>query len=564
MPDRQTSIPAQFFAPDGKNLSPLAYAFLVLLCVAFFIPGIVSLPPTDRDESSFAQASKQMIETGNYVDIRLQDKPRYKKPIGIYWLQAASVKLFNAAHLNEIWAYRIPSFVGATVAVVMTAALGSLLFGPLPGFLAAMMMAGCVLLNVEARLAKTDAALLGSIMVAQYALARAYLNIRMNGRVSLAFWTALSVGILLKGPIILLVVLSTLLWLRFTNKNLKWFMALKPLAGIPYLLLLVAPWFIAILLQSHGAFLEQSAGQDMFAKLWQGQNRGMLPPGLHLVALSVMFFPFALFVLLATPDAWENRHRPAVCFCLGWIIPTWIVFELSLTKLPHYVLPTYPAIAILTAKFLLDGFPALAEKPRRWMWMSGIALWLLVGTGIAVAFALLPYLSDHVWNFGQIAASALLILAQGAALFLLMQRKTDSALALVIGSLMFMSFVFGSTLPRLQHLWISRQAVQIAETIKPCDRLQIVSASYEEPSLVFLAGTDTVIAHDGADAATAMQHNGCLVGLIDSKRQQSFLTAFPKRARQPMMIGKAEGLNIGQGHPTELAVYIMQPPAKHP
>ncbi len=187
MLERLTAIPSTFFTPDGERLSFRAYVFLIFLCAAFFIPGLATLPPTDRDESSFAQASKQMIESGNYIDIRLQDKPRYKKPIGIYWLQAASVRLLDRAHLNEIWAYRIPSFAGATLAVAMTAALGSLLFGPLAGFLAAIMMTGCVILNVEARLAKTDAALLGSIMVAQYALARAYTNTRITWRIPLVF-----------------------------------------------------------------------------------------------------------------------------------------------------------------------------------------------------------------------------------------------------------------------------------------------------------------------------------------------------------------------------------------
>ena len=199
-----------FFAPDGKKLSLLAYLFLVMLCVGFFTPGLATMPPTDRDEASFVQASKQMIESGNYTDIRLQDEPRYKKPIGIYWLQSAVVRVFNPHHLDEIWAYRIPSFVGATVAVLMTAALGSLLFNPLTGLLAAMMLAGCILMNVEARIATTDAALLASIMVAMYGLARAYLGQISGWRVPLVFWTAFAVGILLKGPIILLPILGAL------------------------------------------------------------------------------------------------------------------------------------------------------------------------------------------------------------------------------------------------------------------------------------------------------------------------------------------------------------------
>src|SRR5262249_1931680 len=128
MLERIASIPPDLFTPDRQRLSPAAYAFLIILCLAFFLPGFATLPPTDRDESLFAQSTKQMIENGNYVDIRFQDQPRYKKPIGIYWLQAMSVKLLSPRHLDQIWAYRVPSLIGATVAVVMTAALGALLF----------------------------------------------------------------------------------------------------------------------------------------------------------------------------------------------------------------------------------------------------------------------------------------------------------------------------------------------------------------------------------------------------------------------------------------------------
>src|SRR5438067_8628964 len=103
-----------------------ARALLVLLLVTCIsvLPGFFSIPPTDRDESRFAQATKQMIETGDYVDIRYQDEVRYKKPVGIYWLQAAVVKAANALGfqraLTTIWLYRIPSLVGAVGAVLLT------------------------------------------------------------------------------------------------------------------------------------------------------------------------------------------------------------------------------------------------------------------------------------------------------------------------------------------------------------------------------------------------------------------------------------------------------------
>ncbi|MBV8060133.1 MAG: glycosyltransferase family 39 protein, partial [Alphaproteobacteria bacterium] len=273
---------------QGQRLTPVGWLMLLLLCAAMFLSGLAALPPTDRDESSFAQATKQMVETGNYVDIRLQDKPRYQKPIGIYWLQAASVRLLDRDHLNEIWAYRVPSFIGMTIAVLMTAALGCVLFNARVGFLAALMLAGCLIANVEARLAKTDASLLATIMVAQYGLAVAYRREAMQWGVRLAFWTALGIGILIKGPMVLLPVAATLLWLwRRDNaegaSTWQWLRVTKPVIGLPWMLLIVVPWFVAIMHASHGAFAEQSAGHDMLAKIWQGQNRGIVPPGAHAV-----------------------------------------------------------------------------------------------------------------------------------------------------------------------------------------------------------------------------------------------------------------------------------------
>src|SRR5690242_10329694 len=101
-------------------------ALALLLGVAFlaFLPGFFQIPPVDRDEARFAQATKQMLETGEYVDIRFQDEVRYKKPVGIYWLQAAAVKAGEAVGVSSarttIWLYRLPSLFGAAGAVLLT------------------------------------------------------------------------------------------------------------------------------------------------------------------------------------------------------------------------------------------------------------------------------------------------------------------------------------------------------------------------------------------------------------------------------------------------------------
>src|SRR5437870_980937 len=101
-----------------------AVAFLLVCGLLLFLPGFFTIPAIDRDEARFAQATKQMVESGDYVDIRFQDEVRYKKPVGIYWLQATIVKTASALGfrnaLTTIWLYRVPSLVGAVGAVLVT------------------------------------------------------------------------------------------------------------------------------------------------------------------------------------------------------------------------------------------------------------------------------------------------------------------------------------------------------------------------------------------------------------------------------------------------------------
>src|SRR3954454_22689362 len=105
------------------------YALLVGLCLLLYLPGLAAIPPLDRDEARFAQASRQMLETGDFLRIRFQDEARNKKPAAIYWLQAAAVAAFSDAESNAIWPYRLPSLAGALAAVLLTFGFGARLVG---------------------------------------------------------------------------------------------------------------------------------------------------------------------------------------------------------------------------------------------------------------------------------------------------------------------------------------------------------------------------------------------------------------------------------------------------
>src|SRR5436305_9559368 len=210
-----------------------AVAFLLVCGLLLFLPGFFNIPPIDRDEARFAQATKQMVETGDFVDIRFQDDVRYKKPVGIYWLQAAVVESAGKLGLPRaqvrIWLYRVPSLIGAIGAVLMTywTALG---FVTRRGaVLAGLIMCSSVLLGAEARLAKTDAVLLLTVIAAFGAMARGYFPWQRGGDTAhppwpwpAIFWTALAGGILLKGPLILMFVVLTIVTLAIADRTATW------------------------------------------------------------------------------------------------------------------------------------------------------------------------------------------------------------------------------------------------------------------------------------------------------------------------------------------------------
>ncbi|MGE3160046.1 MAG: ArnT family glycosyltransferase, partial [Xanthobacteraceae bacterium] len=361
-----------------------AVTLLLVLSLLCFLPGFFSIPPVDRDEARFAQATKQMVESGDYIDIRFQDEVRYKKPVGIYWLQAVVVRGAEALGIADartrIWLYRVPSLVGAIGAVLATYWAALAFLSRRGAVLAALMMASCVLLALERLLAKTDAMLLFTVIAAMGALARVYLpswretlDAAERWRLAAVFWTAMAVGVLLKGPVNLMVVGLAVVTLVVTDRSARWLLALKPLAGIAWFAVLVLPWFVAILWKAGDEFFAASVGQDLLSKVAQGQESHGAPPGYYLLLFWLTFWPGAALAALATPAVYAARREPETKFLLAWLVPSWIVFELVVTKLPHYVLPLYPAIAILIAGVVVSGRLSRA----RWL-QPGVIAWFLV------------------------------------------------------------------------------------------------------------------------------------------------------------------------------------------
>jgi 4-amino-4-deoxy-L-arabinose transferase-like glycosyltransferase len=554
----------------GHDIS--APFLLLFLSLALFVPGQWSVPPLDRDEPRFTQATKQMLETGDYVDIRFQDQARHKKPVGIYWLQAAAAKLSGEGAAAPLWVYRLPSVIGATLSVLASFWLARAFMGPAGALLVGGFVAMTIIVGVEARLAKTDAVLFATIVIAQGALARIWLKDsgkRMWG-LGFVFWTALAASVLIKGPVGPMIVGLTVVGLFAATRKASWFRGAAPLAGLIWFLLIISPWFVAIWIATDGTFFTEAIGKDLFGKVGQGQEGHGAPPLTHLGAMFGVFWPFPAFFLIALPLIWRERKSPLVVFSAAWFLPGWIIFELVATKLPHYTMPLLPALALPVAAAMVEGAGSGARAGLRW---PAAVLMALPGVGLAVAAFAGPLVLG-VWPSppgavivglgGVFAVAAAARLLRGPALFAI----PAAALAAICVS----GGVWGFVGPALTPIWVSPRLVAALDEMPGCgDRKtrQVVTTGFHEPSFIFLEGTGTRIVSAG-DAAAFLGENGdsahaaCRVAAIESREEAAFLAAAKEIGLVPEARKRVEGLNINGGDDVDIALYQTAKPGPEP
>ena len=322
--------------------------------------GILTLPPMDRDEPRFAQASKQMIQSGDYIDIKFQNEVRYKKPIGIYWIQSFTVTvlstLFGERVIDNISAYRVPSFVAVVMASMVVYATGLLFLTRSSAFLSALIFISVLLPGIEARLAKTDAILMLSISCCVFAIAKflfeSHLSINAQRLSFLLFWVSFSWGFLLKGPIILGVIVPLCIFYCYKKTFKEWREFFKPFYGMCIFLLIVLPWFVLLYQKSGMLFFSESVGKDMIAKVQSVQESHGGFFGFFLILGSLLFFPFFWFFPIIAFYVRKLIRDSSFQFLCVWFIPFWFILELIPTKLIHYILPVYPALALMIGVFL--------------------------------------------------------------------------------------------------------------------------------------------------------------------------------------------------------------------
>lgn len=518
-----------------------------VLSLLIFVPGQHVLPVTDRDEARFVQASRQMLESGDFIDIRFQEDARHNKPVLAYWMQVAAASLAGGAEA-PIAAYRVPSWLAASGAVALTVWAGLALVGRRAALLGGAALAATVLLAAEARIAKTDAMLLLACVAALGALARVVGADGAAGRRwAVMLWLIVGAGFLIKGPIILIPLLGGLAGAAIAARSWQPVRATRLHWGLPLALAVAAPWLVAITLVSEGSFWADSVGRDLLAKAAAGQESHGAPPGYHTLVTLVGFWPWAVLLPVAAPAVWRARGEPATALLLGWAAATWLVFELVPTKLPHYVLPAYPALALLLAAASLRGLPVPAQGWRLVM----LVLWAIPAAALVGVATLGPWIIMGAPSVGGLltglaAAGAAVVASRALLNWRLATFAPGAAAAATLGAAAVLHFA-------LPSLTIGFPApTMAAETARwRCgDTAPVALTTYREPSAVFQLGTATLLTN-GAGAAAAVATGRVGLAWIGAPETAAFLAVHPEAAARATVTG----FNYSNGRRVALTLY---------
>ena len=251
---------------------------------------------------------------------------------------------------------------------------------------------------------------------------------------------------------------------------------------------------------------------------------------------------------MAAPAVWRARREPGAQYLLAWLIPSWIVFELVLTKLPHYVLPLYPAIAILTV-----GALERRVLSRSWL-MRGAAWWFVIPAGASVlavigAIALTRQPVFLAWPF--VAASLIFGLF---AWWLYEDGRAERSLLNAVVSAMFLAIaVYGIVLPALTPLFPSPEIARALRNVV-CVGPKAAAAGFHEPSLVFMTDTSTLLT-DGSGAADFLGHGSCRFALVEARSERGFAARAEAIGLRYNVANRIECYYISQGRAISIAIF---------
>lgn len=391
--------------PPSSDTGAPRWAWFALLVGAWvcFSTGIGTLPLMDRDEPRFAEASREMLESGNWLIPHLNGQYRFDKPPLIYWLQAGSLSIFGPSE----WAVRWPSVCCAVLTTGILAIWGRRLAGDGAGFLAGLVWVTCPQAFVHAHLAVADMAMVLCFTLSCWSGWELHRARERRWTACGWFWIffgSLALGFLAKGPVAWLAgVPAILLGLGRLDAPADPPSPLRRpqlwvLGGL-VTLGLVALWGIPALLATRGEFFRVGIGKHVVERsvgILEGHGlRGVggYLGGLPFYGLTFMagFLPWSPWMLMSL----RRRRRqgvpaePVDRYLAAGIAAIFVVFTLIRTKLPHYTLPAFPLIALWMGRTLARR-PEAGPRIRRLATATLILLGLIAGPGLRIFAQRLP------------------------------------------------------------------------------------------------------------------------------------------------------------------------------
>ena len=467
-----------------KNLKFFIFFSLGLL---IFLQGIFMLPVLDRDEARFATATKNMLETGDFIDIELEGVKRYKKPIGIYWAQSFATNLLGSEPYDKIWTYRIPSFLGIMLSVLLIFFSTKNIYGVKIASTVIILLSCSFLLITEMHQAKSDGLLFLCINVCNflllYTLKKNGKNIKLNK--ILLFWVFLAFGTLIKGPIIFIYVVLPMVVFTIVKGNNVLKVFFKNYLGYIVYFSIVLPWFIIITIKSDWSFWKESLGHDLFKKVVSSQESHGFFPGYYFISFYLFFWPGCIYLFPVIRSfflkikKFEINQENLFLVCI--ILPGYIVYEIIPTKLPHYVLPIYPALSILTAVFLNEN----SKNTQILLKPIYLPLFLIF------PFAIVSIYTYAIYEFSifDIYFFILIFLFIIIIIFCLNFFKRKKLKELLVIALLFQILNYFSIIyylnPNLKKLWIAKNISNYSDLY---NNYEIYHYGFNEPSLVFMMG----------------------------------------------------------------------------
>jgi len=540
----------------------LAAAVLIGLALLCYLPGVLALPPVDRTEVIYAEMARSMLERGELFDATYQGERYPFRPIGITWLQMAAGGALGKGAQGAIVTYRLPSLLGGLLAVLSLWWLVRPLLGNRGALISAALFAVTPIVALQAELAIPEGPLLLAIVVAQLALLRLYCapEGERTGGLAFLFWAAQGSGILLNALAVPILSLSTLVALFVFDRNVAWLKRLRPLLGVPLMLLIAAHWLIVRAHVDGGVPFSGLTWSELLRALGGAQDmKWKAAPLTFTLAFVLGFLPGALLLVPALKGLWGNRAAPLQRFLLAWLIGYLAYLELIASKPALYTVQALFPAAAAAAALSLEREGKLALPP----YMLRLPAWL-VALGMAALFVAVPWLARTPPGVAVILGT---ILVTG--LFTLGAQAARDKLAAtwlvtsVIGFALFVGFTFGVLLPHLEKGW---PATRIAEAIAPLEHCVVGPVGivgFREPSSVFVLGRDSQVSPETVADWMSGGEDG--IAVVENRWHGDLVRALEdRRAEIPSPVGCVEAFNVMRGCPLAFSIFVTGAPRLDP